>query len=120
MNNYEENFMKPVALILIFIFCSHPLMAERSKLEALEQEISRLQEQKQQLRNEIKTEEHEEMELEMRSQKEFIEYDWSGMSNTLKHAQEAEHDAQFKKAKIHAIDSLIEKLIDEKETLLQK
>ncbi|MBA3602918.1 MAG: hypothetical protein H0W50_04605 [Parachlamydiaceae bacterium] len=109
-----------VCSLFILYATDQPSQASNEKIHAIEKEISNLQQQKQELERELKIEYHEEINQEMQSQKDVVEYDWSGVSSSLKHAEVAEHKAKFYKAKIHAVDLIIEKLTDEKEFLLQK
>jgi hypothetical protein len=97
-----------------------PSPASSEKVKAIEQEIKHLEQQKNILQLELRAESHEELNQEMQSQKDVIEYDWTGVTGSLKNAEEAEHKAKFHKAKIHALDIEIKKLSYEKELLLQQ
>ncbi len=90
------------------------------KVKAFEQEINHLEQQKHILQLELQAESNEEVNQEVQSQKDMIEYDWKGVTGSLKNAETAEQKAKFHKAKIHAIDIEINKLSNEKELLLQK
>ncbi len=97
-----------------------PSQASSEKIKAIEKKISYLEQQKQTLQLELKAESHEELNQEMQSQKDVIEYDWTGVTGSLKNAEAAEQKAKFHKAKIHALDTKIKKLSYEKELLLQQ
>ncbi len=119
--------MKKIVLVITLVFCSFSLRAQDQQLQttfpekisAIDQEINKLQQQKLELQREIKSEYHEEMEHEMQSQKDLIEYDWSGVSSSLKQAETAEQKARLNTIKMHALEKELEKLTREKELLLQ-
>ncbi len=90
------------------------------KVKTLEKKINHLEKQKHILQLEMKAEYREEINHEVQSQKDVIEYDWNGVTGSLKNAEAAEQKAKLKQAKIHALDIEIRKLSSEKEHLLQK
>lgn len=94
--------------------------AHSLRLQEIEQMINNLQQQKQALYLEFTADQRKEMNLEMHSQEELIEYNWSGMSHALKAAEAAEQEVRLDKIKLEAVEAEIKKLSLEKERLLQK
>ncbi len=104
------------------ILMSSPMHAGKfdQRLQELNLEMSTLSEQKKILQQEISIDYRHEMQFEMQGQREFVEYEWHDLGESLKKAESAEHLAHIKEAEIHKIDLKIEQLTKEKNSLMQQ
>jgi uncharacterized protein (UPF0335 family) len=95
------------------------LMANE-KLDKLQNEINRLNNEKAQLEEQIKFETYHEQHEEIKSANTMRSYDWSDAVSELKNAENYDNMMKSNESKLEKLNQQIQKLSEEKKKLSQK
>lgn len=112
--------MKRIAIGFLLICSLLDAGLQEQRIQEIKFEMAKLEKQKQELQREASANYRQEMQYEMQSQREIVEYEWHDVGESLKNAEASEQMAHSKEAEVRKIDQRLIQLANEKDLLIQQ